>query len=114
MDGEATSQGETDNDILTFDISDDALEVASAEPKLSHGYLVPISRMTVDGHCSQRNSTGSLAILAWIRRLVGAVDVVRSADQSCGMRAAWRGAFLLQVTSDLPNPAEYEADRHRD
>jgi hypothetical protein len=24
------------------------------------------------------------------------------------------GAFLLQVTPDLPNPAEYEADRHRD
>jgi hypothetical protein len=24
------------------------------------------------------------------------------------------GAFFLQVTPDLPNPAEYEADRHRD
>jgi hypothetical protein len=24
------------------------------------------------------------------------------------------GAFFLQVTPDLPNPAEYKADRHRD
>ena len=27
-------------------------------------------------------------------------------------RSKIAGAFLLQVTPDLPNPAEYEADRH--
>ena len=36
----------------------------------------------------------------------------------CGMGAMGggkiAGAFFLQVTPDLPNPAEYEADRHRD
>jgi hypothetical protein len=31
-----------------------------------------------------------------------------------GRRCKIAGAFLLQVTPDLPNPAEYEADRHRD
>jgi hypothetical protein len=34
-----------------------------------------------------------------MRPMVGGVKIV--------------GAFLLQVTPDLPNPAEYEADRHR-
>ena len=36
----------------------------------------------------------------------------------CEMRATGggkiAGAFFLQVAPDLPNPAEYEADRHRD
>ncbi len=39
MDGEAISQVETDNDIVTFDISDDGLErAASAEPNGRHSY----------------------------------------------------------------------------
>src|SRR5262249_23959444 len=50
--------------------------------------------------------------------------VIIQAPARCGRARRWNaadgrrckivGAFLLQVTPDLPNPAEYEADRHRD
>jgi hypothetical protein len=65
MDRELVRQAEPVEEILTFDIPDDALErAASAEPNA----LVPISRMTADGPSSKpftcANSSGSLATRA--------------------------------------------------
>jgi hypothetical protein len=53
-------------------------------------------------------------------RLILEINVPCEAERSRARNAGngWRrrtaGALLLQVTPDLPNPAEYEADRHRD
>ena len=38
----------------------------------------------------------------------------RARNAGDGRRRKATDAFLLQVTADLPNPAEYETDRHRD
>jgi len=51
MDRETVRQVQAVEEILTFDIPDDALErTASIEPNALTWIPVPISRMTADGH----------------------------------------------------------------
>jgi hypothetical protein len=53
---------------------------------------------------------------AWprVRHALARHGRARRRNAADGRRCKIVGAFLLQVTPDLPNPAEYEADRHRD
>jgi hypothetical protein len=61
--------------------------------------------------CRDPSRLVAVSSLAADRRPGSSRSKVRAGD---GWRRKTAVALLLQVTPDLPNPAEYEADRHRD
>src|SRR5262249_25270930 len=96
---------------IEVDISPELLRRALAPPILLR---LPLHRWRIrifDLHPMRRKSPGSLAMFTPIRRAVSFVNTRKAGD---GRRCKNAGALLLQVTTNLPNPAEYEADRHRD
>ena len=84
MDDKVTSQAESDEKILTFDMHDEALARAGSVPSLGRIAPTPTTGTTAAGHSSvQRASSGRLAIFAAIRRAASRVSSL-AADRRPG------------------------------